>query len=348
MLKAVSLFSGCGGGDIGISAYAKLLLAVEIDRACSQFHQINLPGCPVLQGDIQTLSGIELRSTTKLSEHDEIDIVFCSPPCQSFSNQGKRDLNDPRAKLLLEGVRLILELEPRYFVLENVKGLTTGRCLPMLEAAIELLRSKYNVLDYRVLNAKNYGVPQSRERLILLGGRYDRTPPKYPTATTNSIVSVRDAIGDLPEASQYKELEFKNSVIATHTSPSCYAETLVTGNAPVRELTQSRLTRHQPNVIERFSRTPPNTRDHISRCFKLDWKGVSPTLKAGVGSFTTTRPIHPERDRVITVRESARLQGFPDDFYLPDNKIRALRMIGNSIPPPLTKAITKSILYNCY
>ncbi len=349
MPSCISLFSGCGGADIGLAKHCDLTAAIEIDPLCCQIHQANFPNCTTIQADITRISGAEIRGRSRL-KFNELDFLWSSPPCQSFSSESRRDPQDPRSKLLLEGCRLIVELQPKYFAIENVKGLTTGHCKDFLMEAIAYLkRHKYHVLDYRILNAKDYGTPQSRERVIVLGSRQDVQIPRYPEPSTYTP-TVRDALGDLPEASNFEELWSQDWVFAQHGEPSKYAAKLRTAESDRPYLSQvldySRLTKHSEEVKERFALTAPNTFEPISRFFKLGWDGISNTLKAGSGSHTATRPIHPDEDRVVTVREYGRLQGFPDNFILPRSKFKAYRAIGNSVPPSLAEAIVKCQLSN--
>jgi DNA (cytosine-5)-methyltransferase 1 len=300
-----------------------------------------------------------------------------NPPCQGFSLIGKRAFDDPRNSLVFHFHRLVLELQPKFFVMENVRGITVGEHKQILKTLINEFKIKgYQVEEnYQVLNAAYYGVPQSRERLFLIGAREDVKLPKYPQPITqpakpndstqqNSLVlpfgpTVWDAIKDIPEVENYSELLVRDWVVAEYGKPSNYALTL-RGIATLendysyerefdsRILSSSLRTKHSTATIERFTATVPGEREPISRFHKLHPGGVCNTLRAGTdkykGSFTSPRPIHPFTPRCITVREAARLHSYPDWFRFHMTKWHGFRQVGNSVPPLLAKAVATEII----
>ena len=288
---------------------------------------------------------------------------------------GKRALDDPRNRLISEFARLVIELQPRYFVLENVAGLTVGDHRKMLDEVIALFSKEgYQVLTpYKVLQAADFGTPQSRRRLFLIGARDGVPLPSYPSPTTtarkiNGIdvqgslplsPSVWEAIGDLPEADEHEELLDSDSVLAKYGKPSDYAAALrgmlddptdFSHPRPLDEklLTSSLRTLHTEKSILRFASTAPGSTEAVSRFLRLHPNGVSNTLRAGTasdrGAHTSPRPIHPTSPRVITVREAARLHGYPDWFRFHVTKWHGFRQIGNSVPPPLARAVAATLL----
>jgi DNA (cytosine-5)-methyltransferase 1 len=274
----------------------------------------------------------------------------------------------------MDFVRLVAELNAKTFVFENVKGLTVGKHRDFLDELVQAFDERgYNVrLPWRVLDAAHYGVPQHRERLILFGARKDCTLPDYPPATTNPADGVRhmlglpigptckDALGDIPDAERFETLNETDAVkTASYKTPSDYAAELrcMTNDAwhfgHVREwnpaiLTSSARTVHTPISKRRFAETQPGSVEPISRFFKLSPEGLSNTLRAGTdgarGAFTSPRPIHYEHNRCITVREMARLHGFPDWFRLHSTKWHGARQIGNAVPPPLARAVALRVI----
>lgn len=206
-LKVISLFSGAGGLDIGFeSAGFKIAVAIEIDSSCCETLRTNRPDLPIINKNIAEVSGNEILKAAGL-QVGEAALVIGGPPCQSFSLAGlRKGLDDDRGRLLFEYVRVVRETLPLGFVLENVKGLTNwdnGKALSML---IEELTKpivfdgvvyNYIIADPKVLNAVDYGVPQYRERLILVGNRINK-PYEYPEPMANRK-TVWDAIGSLPE-----------------------------------------------------------------------------------------------------------------------------------------------------
>ena len=232
---AVDLFTGVGGMSLGFEqAGFDVCAAVEIDPIHCAAHRFNFPDSAVLAASIQTVSGDDIRDATGLGDR-QIDCVFGGPPCQGFSLIGQRVLDDPRNRLVLDFVRIVRELDARTFVFENVKGLTVGkhrRFLGELVAAFQV--AGYDVhLPWQVLNAGNFGVPQSRERFILMGVKKGGRLPDYPLPTTNLAgrppsrpdlpfgPSCLDAIDDLPDAETYDELMHSDAVrTAALSSPS--------------------------------------------------------------------------------------------------------------------------------
>ncbi|MBD2297180.1 DNA cytosine methyltransferase [Nostoc sp. FACHB-190] len=372
---AVDLFAGAGGMTLGFEqAGFDVLAAVEIDPIHCATHEFNFPGCTVFCKSVEDTTGKEIRKRSKIGSR-EIDAVICGSPCQGFSLMGKRVFDDPRNSLVFHFHRLVLELQPKYFVMENVRGITVGEHKQILKSLIsEFQTHGYQVEEnYQILNAAHYGVPQSRERLFLLGARGDVNLPKYPQPITqiakpnhstsqNALPlspTVWDAIGDLPEVENYAELLEKDWVFADYGKPSDYALILrgISNLADdyscdrqfdARILSSSFRTQHTPTTIQRFQETPQGEREPISRFHKLHPAGVCNTLRAGTdrhrGSFTSPRPIHPMTPRCITVREAARLHSYPDWFRFHVTKWHGFRQVGNSVPPLLAKAVAKEII----
>lgn len=213
-LKIISLFSGAGGLDIGFDrAGFKTAVAVEIDPSCCDTLRTNMPDLPVINKSVTEVSGAELLEAAGL-EVGEAALVIGGPPCQSFSLAGMRKgLDDDRGKLLFEFVRIVRETLPKGFVLENVKGLTNwdkGRAMHLLMEELnkpieyEGETYQYEIAPPKVLDAVNYGAPQFRERLILVGNRIGK-PYTYPTPIETPYKTVWEAIGNLPAPEQPSE-----------------------------------------------------------------------------------------------------------------------------------------------
>ncbi len=347
--------------------------AVEIDPIHCAVHKFNFPTTPVIPRSVSELTGSEIRKFANLGDR-KIDCVFGGPPCQGFSLIGQRVLDDPRNSLVLDFVRLVAELDARTFVFENVKGLTVGKQRAFLEELVAAFGERgYSVrLPWRVLNAASYGVPQHRERLILFGAKKGVELPDYPLAISNPAdgkrnvkglpagPTCRDALGDLPDAERFETL-METDIVKTSSlkRPSKYAAEMrcLTNDAwhfgYVREwnpafLTSSARTVHTDISRGRFQATVPGDVEPISRFFKLSPVGLSNTLRAGTdgarGAFTSPRPIHYEHARCITVREMARLHGFPDWFRFHSTKWHGARQIGNAVPPPLARAVAARVI----
>ena len=371
---AIDLFAGAGGLSLGFEqAGFDVVAAVEVDPVHCAVHKFNFPGTAVIPHSVVGLSAAQIRLAAGIGDRP-VDCVVGGPPCQGFSMIGRRVLDDPRNSLVLEFVRIVSELGARTFVFENVKGLTVGKHKAFLEELVRAFdQAGYHVqLPWRVLDASNYGTPQKRQRLILMGAKKGHSLPEYPSPTTNAADSKRpieglpagptvvDAIGDLPNAERFQVLMGIDTVkTSAFKKPSGYAKELraLTNDAwhygYVREwqpgyLTSSARTDHTEISRRRFRETEPGSVEPISRFFKLAPHGLSNTLRAGTdgarGAFTSPRPIHYAYDRCITVREMARLHGFPDWFRLHSTKWHGARQIGNSVPPPLARAIGTAVI----
>lgn len=355
----LDVFAGVGGLSLGFEqAGFDVAAAIEIDPIHAATHEYNFPLCRMHCADATKISGAAIRRELSAP----IDVIVGGAPCQGFSMIGKRVLDDPRNQLVKHFLRLVVELEPSVFVLENVRGLTVGKHRQLLEElAVEFEAAGYSVtLPWQVLNARHFGVPQDRQRLFLMGTR-GAVAPRYPIAEILAPApTCQDALDDLPDAERFEELISSDSVrIGESPSNLCaYAkemrclgsEAWHNGYKRVWDsqlLTSSLRTAHTEISRRRFRNTKPAAVEPISRFYKLAESGVSNTLRAGTdsarGAFTSPRPIHYRYDRCVTVREMARLHGFPDWFRFHVTKWHGGRQIGNSVPPPLGRAVGVSV-----
>ena len=331
---AIDLFAGAGGMSLGFEqAGFDVAIAVEIDRIHCATHEYNFPKTSVICKSVAELQGKEIQERLK---NAEIDVLFGGPPCQGFSLMGKRVLEDPRNQLGFHFVRLIGELQPKYFVMENVPGMGRGKHQQLLIEIIAKLKSYgYEVVEnYQILNAAYFGVPQNRERMFLIGCKKGLTLPKYPEITHSpkpdlfleKTPTAWEAIQDLPNIENYPELETRDWVEVTLGIPSHYGKILRgllrldSDHSYPREydrniLNCSSRTQHFPESIARFAAIPPGKFDPISHLFKIDPSGLCNTLRAG-----TATALHPYQTRCITVREAARLHSYPDWFRFHNTK----------------------------
>lgn len=361
----IDLFAGAGGMSLGFEqAGFHVVAAVEYDPIHCATHEFNFPNCETICRSVTDIDGTYIRNEANLGKRD-IDVVFGGAPCQGFSLIGKRALDDPRNSLVHHFVRLVAEIRPKYFVFENVKGLTIGEHKRFLEEIIEAFgRKGYSVEhNYQVLNAADYGVPQDRRRLFLYGARRGYALPKYPEPThfrpngkthhtaLQKTPTVLEAFGDLPEADDFDVLLERDWIYAKFAKPSSYARKLRASNDSIKGkllLSSSLRTIHSELSIRRFKDTLPGNVEPVSRFLKLDPNGISNTLRAGTasdrGAFTSPRPIHPFSPRCITVREAARLHSYPDWFRFHVTKWHGFRQIGNSVPPFLAQAVASRVI----
>jgi DNA (cytosine-5)-methyltransferase 1 len=346
-MQAVDLFSGCGGFSLGARAAGiNTVLAIDNNPILSSSFTTNFRSTKMMPGDLSIIDKTAIQTAIGKSA---IDIVYGGPPCQAFSSIGRRGQDDPRRKLLYHFYRIVSELRPAMFVMENVRGLGYVNAQDDLAAALELIEGKYKILGPIFLDASNYGAATKRGRLFVIGidpNRCDSVELSEIEAQQRTAATVKAAIGDLSSA---EEVDSKDGFdlwrITAPGRPSSYARAL---RSKDRLFTGHRRTAHTPEVVRRFSEIKPGEVDSVGRHPRLEWSGLCPTLRAGTGndrgSYQSVRPIHPDEDRVITVREAARLQGFPDWFRFHPTIWHSFRMIGNSVSPIMAAAIFRVLV----
>jgi DNA (cytosine-5)-methyltransferase 1 len=380
---AVDLCAGAGGMSLGFEqAGFDVLAAVEIDPVHCATHHYNFPYSTVICSDISMIHGGDIRKKSDIGS-SRISVVFGGLPCQGFSEIGKRLVDDPRNKLAEHFIRLVLELDADFFVIENVRGLAFDKYGGILTSIIDEFAAKGYIVEkkYQILNAAQFGVPQNRERLFLFGCKEGCHLPSYPKSITQPLKdrkgitnlsifdpnvflppcpTVFDAIGDLPDIDDHPELLNRDWIESKYyKEPSNYGRVMrnlcdvADDYSYKRQFDSSILTsnlkpNHTTESIQRFHETEQGKRESTSRFHKLHPQGVSPTLRAGTsrnrGSYTAARPIHYEKDRCITVREAARLHSYPDWFRFHVTNWHGLRQVGNSVPPLLAKAVAAEII----
>lgn len=308
--RVLSLFSGGGGLDLGFErAGAETVVCVDNDPESCKTLRYNRPQWNVFEGDIRKYKPAV----------EDIDVVIGGPPCQGFSSAGKGDPNDPRNYLWQEYFRVVDAVKPRAIVLENVSALAHGRNGDHLQGIMRALEKSGYKFEMGVLNAADYGVPQARRRLIVIGLR-DGEPSLPEPTTKGTPVTVKDAIGDLENAPYDREF--------SHVPPN-----------------------HAPHVAARWAGLAPGEVDPNYRRGRLDYDKPSVTIRAGGGYGPRGDhlagfhpPIHPTQPRQLTVREAARIQSFPDDWILQGSKTAQGRQIGNAVPVKLGEAIGRHVV----
>lgn len=356
-MKVLDLFCGCGGMSLGLEqAGLDILLGVDIDpvhAGVPDTHQINFRH-PVLIGDIKSpIIVLQMPARSKAP-----DVITGGPPCQGFSSIGKRDKSDPRNSLIEAFSEYISLMMPKFFVMENVPGLMNEYGKEYLDAFVDYLElAGYNITKpIRTLDASDFGIPQSRERVFVLGAREDLgvTIP-YPEPIAERV-TVWEAICDLPKGMKCDDVAIYD-VSSSPTNPIVSKQrTMATAqrarrNAStifVNELSGNRRSNHTQKTIDLYAATDPGAIVPSHRLPRLHPDGLCPTLRAGTdkkrGAHTAARPVHPFEPRCITVREAARLHGYPDWFQFDKKLYNAYRQIGNSVCPPVAKAIGKEII----
>ena len=352
---AIDLFCGVGGMSLGFEqAGFKVVAAYDAEQRNVENYGSNFSDVTVLKQNLSRVTGDQLRSSSGLGRRS-LDLLFGGPPCQGFSFGGKQQVDDPRNLLLYAFARLVRQLNPKYFVLENVRGLLSKRSRPVLTSFLRRVRlAGFEVVSpVLCLNAADFGVPQRRMRTFILGYRRYLRRPRYPKPhQLRDEVGrpysplVRDALGDLPNLLD-EELHFEEDVYRGDLGePSQYASLL--RDSSESSLTGCLLTRHSATTVARFRAVAPGAQDPISRFYRLDPDDVAPTIRAGTdvahGKHTAPRPIHPAQPRCITVREGARLQSFPDWLNFHPTRWHGFRQLGNSVPPLLARAVAEAVM----
>ena len=308
----ISTFAGCGGSSLGYKmAGFKELLAVEWDDNAVETFKLNFPEVPVYHGDIAKLTGAECMKLAGGIKPGELDVLDGSPPCQGFSMAGKRKYDDPRNSLFKEYARLLAELQPKAFVMENVTGMIEGHMKQAYLKIMATLRGCGYTAKGEVLNAMYYGVPQSRQRVIIVGVRNDLgIEPSHPKPKTKPI-TVREAFNNVPPGLRY-ELSGKKQIE--------YVAKMKPGDS--------------------FADALGKTYGYDTE--RLAYDKPAPTIKKSLGS-SRLGFIHPEHPRRITIAELKRLGSFPDEYRLTGKFEEQWARIGNSVPPLLMKAIATHI-----
>jgi DNA (cytosine-5)-methyltransferase 1 len=373
---AIDLYSGAGGASLGlVGAGWDLRLAADIDLACSQTHQANLPG-EFLTADLRAVDADKVMSAADLSP-GQLDLLFAGPPCQGFSMIGSRVVWDQRNNLFKEVLRLAVELQPRCVVIENVPGLVTLAGGAYLHAILEGLRTAGYEAACAELLAAQYGAPQMRWRLIIIGWRkdlgisagYGFPPPAVgagrigdllpnctiPPWQLKGFVTAAEAIADLPPVAAGEEV---TRYVGPPVGP--YQEAMRAGmngelfNHYAARLSAANLTRLAhikpgqdwrdlprellPSGMQRALR-----KDHTRRYRRMTWDGVPRAVITRFRDPKSGEYTHPEQDRTITTREAARLQGFPDSFVFHGPRTSQYEQVGNAVPTQLAEAIAAEV-----
>ncbi|MBE6482587.1 MAG: DNA cytosine methyltransferase [Actinomyces ruminicola] len=355
---AIDLFSGAGGLGVGVEAAGwTVVAAVDRDETALQTHQANFRGKTFL---VDMADPDEVGDLIEQIRPLGIDLVAGGPPCQPFSRAGRakirslvdagvRDQYDARKDLWRSFVEVVLEIRPRAVLMENVPDMAIGDDLFVIRSIADILEREGYDVDYRLLDAWSYGVPQHRKRFFLQA-RNDGTPPAWPHAAAKRY-TVRDAIEDLPRLHGTTGAREMPRVHAPHSE-------LALSLSDNSSLIYDHLTRAvRADDKEAFSLMTPSTlytdlpehlRRYRSDTFKdkykrLDWDGLSRTITAHIAKDGYWY-IHPSESRTLTVREAARIQTFPDSFRFAGSRSDAYRQIGNAVPPALGRAVASQLI----
>ncbi len=360
----IDLFCGCGGFSLGaeLAGYHSLV-AIDNNPILQSGYKKNFPNTRAIEADVGEILRPDWQ---KLIGNVRPDGIIGGPPCQGFSRIGKRSKDDPRNTLIHHFYRHVDELHPKFFVMENVEGLLDDDNRNVLISAIERVADRYTILGPLVVNAAHFGAATNRRRVIVVGydpDDCDTLSVEQLQPTPGQLVTVQDAISDLP--APIKDVGLSDDY-GWAKYPSCLGDLSSYARA-LRDVAPEGLgwaeavrlhkegfvsglheTRHTAKVASRYASIKCGKSDPISKSYRLKWDGQCPTIRAGTGSekgaFQAVRPLHPAEARVITVREAARMQAFPDWFVFHPTKWHSFRMIGNSVSPSVSFGLLSKII----
>lgn len=344
--KVIDLFAGVGGLSLGFEKQGfDVVLANEYDASIAAAYSANHKETKMIVGDITKL---DLQSTFGMFTN-KVDVVIGGPPCQGFSQKGQRKtIHDERNFLFKYYVEIVKLVHPQYFVMENVPNLLTAENGFFLKEIEELFNNMGYSLQYGVLNASDYGVPQNRRRAVIIG-KLNGKAPLLP-APLGTSVTIWDAISDLAflnSGEGKEEQEYR-------CSPETEYQTLLRNESTT--LFNHVATKHSPLALERLSLIPPNAgrevlpKEHLTKSIysgtwtRMRKDEISVTITTRFDTPSSGKFTHPFLDRAITVREAARIQSFPDTFHFIGNKGSQMKQVGNAVPPLLAAAIAKVIM----
>ncbi|SFK75867.1 DNA (cytosine-5)-methyltransferase 1 [Paenibacillus sp. 1_12] len=334
-LSAIDLFSGAGGMSLGFSmAGFKILYALDNDPACIETYNKNL-GSHGHVGDIYEINKNVIEALAK-QKIEGLDVIFGGPPCQGFSVQRRGENNDPRNQLVMEYIRLVLEVQPKFFVMENVAGLLSTRGKPVLKELEQQCEKAGYLIHIQKLNAFDFGVPQVRKRVFIVGEKTESpftkfTFPEPTRPSLNTPSTVREAISDL--------MITDDELIHNHRADKLSPINL----ERIRSITEGQGRDSLPEHLQLDCHKNNSTHRHLDVYGRMAWDKPSSTITARFDSFSRGRFGHPELDRTITLREGARLQTFPDGYIFYGTKVQVAKQIGNAVPPLLANAIATKI-----
>lgn len=337
----VELFCGCGGTSVGFEmAGYQIALGCDIHRFSIETFRLNHEGVSTILGDIHN---VKTDDVLKLLKGRQVDVLIGGVPCQGFSlNNRKRHADDKRNQLYKEFLRFVEVLKPRAILLENVSGMkSTGDFVPEIEKSLSEVGGME--VKSRLLYAPDYGVPQSRLRLVFVGVKgkkfdFESIEKTNGEGTGKPYNTVWDAIGDLPVLAANEES-------SKYTMwPKTEYQMLMRGDVPADKLTNHQAPNHPQDVIDMIHNTKEGEPlyEKYHQRIRLSRTELSPTQVSG-GIRPSFQFGHPTQDRGLTIRERCRLQSFPDNFYVYGGIVQGRVQTGNAVPPLLAKAIALAI-----
>lgn len=359
-LKVLDLFSGVGGLSYGFAhdENFEIIAANEILPDMAKAYSLNHPNVKMYNCDIKDFGLKNLKEDLNIKQGG-VDIIVGGPPCQAFSTVGKRLIDDPRGKLFQEYYRVLKELDPKIFLFENVKGLLSMQKGELFKTILSLFKSLGYCVKYEVLNSADYGVPQIRERVIIIGTKLNnefRFPEKTHTNEKNTLftkqlkpyLTLSEAISDLPFINSNEE-SFEYSC-----EPQNEFQKLMRADAPAKLIEHS-APKNSEKLVKLMECLPdggtprdipeelrPQSGFANTYC-RLWWERPATTITRNLSTPSSSRCIHPKAPRPLTTREGARIQCFPDSYIFYGSRSSKNLQIGNAVPTILSIALKESI-----
>lgn len=345
--KIIDLFAGVGGLSLGFEqAGFKVAIANEYDRSIAEAYIKNRNNPNMIVDDITKLPIKETFGKYK----GKITVCIGGPPCQGYSQKGQRKtINDPRNFLFRYFVDVVKEVEPTYFVMENVPNLLTSEKGFFKNELIKLFADLGYVVNAKVLCAADYGVPQNRYRAFIIGKRNSSRAVVIPSESS-SRTSIWDAISDL----NYLNSGEGEEIMDYKKMPESEYQRIMRKGS--EQLFNHKATNHSKVALERLAMIPPKggkeylPKEHLTKSIysgtweRMDADDVSVTITTRFDTPSSGKFTHPYLDRAITVREAARIQSFPDTFHFYGTKTSQMKQVGNAVPPLLARAVAEAIL----
>lgn len=340
-LAALSLFSGCGGFSFGFSAAGyKIKAFLELNNDLRGIYKDNFSGSVELGGDITKISDSDLQRDSK--NLGCVDVIFGGPPCQGFSLSGKRQVDDPRNSLFKHYMRFVDAISPKIAILENVRLLTSMKS-PTGSLVKDDICNEFKMHGYKIqcfeVNAKDFGVPQHRERVLFVAVRKDlKVLPSLPDTTHGN----------------FSDLFSRNKAYRTFGDACSDLRFIESGGGSDDSLHLA--VQHPAHVIEWLWNVPEGSSAHDNTDSRLRppsgynttykrqvWNEPASTVQTTFGMISGCRNVHPIATRSLTVREAARIQSFPDTYLFSGN-LSVVRMgIGNAVPPLLAYSVARHV-----
>lgn len=338
-INVMDLFAGVGGLSYGFhkNEVFDVVFANDVDKNATGAYKLNFPDTNVKTCCISEITDDMLK------EYD-IDVLIGGPPCQSYSTLGNRKM-DKKANLFKEYNRILNIVKPKIFVYENVKGLLSMKNGKLIKEIVDLFEKSGYVIQYKLLNFADYGVPQLRERIILVGTKNGNF--KYPDKTHDKYITMNEALSDLPSllsnqrSSKYKSKP-KNKYQVYLRDTSIMIEEHIVPNHNSKLVKMMSLLPDGGTIKDIPEEYKPKTGFGNSYS-KLWWNKPVTTITRNFGTPSSARCIHPVDSRALTTREGARLQSFPDTFKFYGSRSNKNLQIGNAVPPIFSISLAKCV-----